>query len=524
MKRLPWFVAVVLAALASGSARAGDAPLTICAEAVPTSFDPASAIAVSALPIGPAQIFDRLVGLGPDGIAVEPRLARWWDVSQGGREYTFRLRGGVTFHANDDFQPIRDFAAADVVFTFRRLIEPDQPFAPDPGAQTHGLARLVTAVEAVEDDLVRFTLSRPDSSFLYLLAMDFASIQSAEYADLLAASGDEPVRALAAKPVGTGPFRLASAEPGAIELAAHAGYWDGAPASASLTVRAMPDAADRFAGLRDGACAAAVSPDALDIDALERGGTRIVRLPQTAVVYLAFDTARPAVADAARRRALAAALDRAALAATVGFGAVPATRLTPPAPGDSGETPDYGDSRAPASSEAAADLPPLTLLTPTSTESRAPDALSLAISEMWRAAGRKVEIETVTWDGYPGALSQGAYDAVVAGFDPDTPDDGLTLASLLGCASIGTTNAARWCDHGFDRLLEQAGTATDPVRRSAALEAARAVIAREMPAYPLLRPTVAVALAPGVEGLDAASLTKGDFREARIADNQPETP
>ena len=49
---------------------------------------------------------------------VAPELAESWSVSPDGLTWTFKLRQGVKFHDG------KDFGAKDVVYTFKRLIDP----------------------------------------------------------------------------------------------------------------------------------------------------------------------------------------------------------------------------------------------------------------------------------------------------------------------------------------------------------------------------------------------------------------
>lgn len=65
---------------------------------------------------------------------------------------------------------------------------------------------LITNVVKVDDNTVRFELTCPESPFLADLAMDFASILSAEYADNMLKAGTPEKVDL--NPIGTGPFQL----------------------------------------------------------------------------------------------------------------------------------------------------------------------------------------------------------------------------------------------------------------------------------------------------------------------------
>ena len=67
-----------------------------------------------------------------------------------------------------------------------------------------GFDKLITGIDKVDDYTVRFTLNVPQAPFIADLAMDFAAIMSAEYADQLMKAG-KPEQ-LDQVPIGTGPF------------------------------------------------------------------------------------------------------------------------------------------------------------------------------------------------------------------------------------------------------------------------------------------------------------------------------
>ena len=60
------------------------------------------------------------------------------------------------------------------------------------------------SVEKVDDYTVKFTLNQPEAPFLANLAMDFAAIQSKEYADAMLKAGTP--EKIDQEPIGTGPF------------------------------------------------------------------------------------------------------------------------------------------------------------------------------------------------------------------------------------------------------------------------------------------------------------------------------
>ncbi len=85
---------------------------------------------------------------------------------------------------------------------------------------------LLKDIVAVGDYTVKFMLNRPEAPMIANLAMDFASIMSAEYADQMLKAGTPDMVDQA--PVGTGPFQLVAYQKDAvIRIKANPGYWAG---------------------------------------------------------------------------------------------------------------------------------------------------------------------------------------------------------------------------------------------------------------------------------------------------------
>ena len=64
-----------------------------------------------------SNVLSGLTHINPE-LAAEGDLAEDWSVSDDGKEWTFRLREGLTFHNGDPF------TAEDVVFTYNRSKDP----------------------------------------------------------------------------------------------------------------------------------------------------------------------------------------------------------------------------------------------------------------------------------------------------------------------------------------------------------------------------------------------------------------
>ena len=139
---------------------------------------------------------------------------------------------GVKFHTTDYFTPTRDFNADDVVFSFKRMLDKNSPWYQYTAGAAYeyfdgmDMPALLKDVVKVDDMTVKFVLNKPDAPMIANLAMDFASIQSKEYADKLAAGDQKDM--LNQQPVGTGPFQFVAYQKDAvIRYKANPDYWAG---------------------------------------------------------------------------------------------------------------------------------------------------------------------------------------------------------------------------------------------------------------------------------------------------------
>ncbi|WP_342635105.1 ABC transporter substrate-binding protein [Aureimonas flava] len=222
--------ALLLALCGASPGTAGAKTFVFCSEGDPESISPQLAITGTAMDAS-KPMFNTLVEFRPGSTQIRPALATSWTISPDGLDYTFALREGVAFHANDDFAPTRPLEARDVVFSLERQWKSDHPFHAVSGArfdyfQDSGFPDLIAAIEAPDARHVRIRLTRPEAPFLASLAMPFMSILSAEYADHLLREGRP--EALDTAPIGTGPFEFVGFKPGvAIRFRAFEHYWRG---------------------------------------------------------------------------------------------------------------------------------------------------------------------------------------------------------------------------------------------------------------------------------------------------------
>ncbi|MFC0399445.1 ABC transporter substrate-binding protein [Paraburkholderia rhizosphaerae] len=151
------------------------------------------------------SVFDRLMDYKPGTTDLVPSLAESYTVSPDGTVYTFKLRHGVQFTNG------REMKASDVKYSLERTVNPKTQspgasfFASIKGYQevADGKTTNLAGVKALDDYTVQLTLTRPDATFLQVLALNFASVVPKEAVEQ--AKGD-----FGHHPVGSGAFSLAS--------------------------------------------------------------------------------------------------------------------------------------------------------------------------------------------------------------------------------------------------------------------------------------------------------------------------
>ncbi|MGI4940970.1 MAG: ABC transporter substrate-binding protein, partial [Janthinobacterium lividum] len=215
-----------LAAVTAPAARA-ESTLVVCTEASPDALNPQLSSANTSFDVG-EQISDRLVEMRTGGSELRPGLAEAWDVAPDGLRVTFHLRGGVAWQSNAHFQPTRALDAEDVVFSFRRMMDHDDPFYRSANGTFPEFQVLLQssllAVDKVDERTVAFTLKAPLAPLPALLTMQPMGIVSAEYAATALKAGHPEW--LDQEPIGTGPFAFQRyAKDSQVRFRAFPGFW-----------------------------------------------------------------------------------------------------------------------------------------------------------------------------------------------------------------------------------------------------------------------------------------------------------
>ena len=187
------------------------------------------------------NIFDPLVSWDAN-LHVEGILAREWEISDDGLEYTFSLREGIAFHDGTEFN------ADAVKFTFDRILDPQT------GAPAAAWITSLESTEVVDPLTVRMRLKEPFAPFLGNLCTGYFGIVSPAAVEKY---GDE----FGKNPVGTGPWKFKGWRTGEeIVLERNPDYKHfhsyvenkGAPLVSELVFRNIPDEQTQIAAFETG--------------------------------------------------------------------------------------------------------------------------------------------------------------------------------------------------------------------------------------------------------------------------------
>ena len=516
--------------LGLGAAAAFGQTLVYCSEGSPEGFDPALYTAGTTFDASSQAIYDRLTDFETGTTNVVPGLAESWTASEDGLEYVFHLRKGVQFHSNDMFTPSRDFNADDVIFTFERQRLEDHPYHTVSGGtweyfEGMGMPGLIASIEKVDDYTVKIMLNRPEAPFVSNMAMDFASILSAEYADAMMAAGTPEMVNQA--PIGTGAFAFVAYQKDAvIRYRAHDGYWrEGQPKVDNLVFAITPDNSVRYQKLKAGECHIMPYPNPADIQAM-KDDEEIIVMEQEGlnVGYLAYNSTIPPYDNPRVRRALNMAIDKQAIIDVVfqGSGQVAKNPIPPTmwSYNDDIEDDPYDPeaARKMLTEEGVSDLHLKIWAMPVQRPYN-PNARRMA--ELMQAdfakVGVEVEIVSYEWGEYLSRSRAVDRDgAILLGWTGDNGDPDNFLAVLLGCDGIENSNRAQWCHQPFEDLIQQAKVTTDRAERTRLYEAAQVIFKEQAPWATIAHSVVYMPVRPEVKGYKVHPLGSHIFRDVSL--------
>lgn len=406
-------------------------------------------------------VYNRMVNLDSSFQPI-PELAKSWSVSDDGLTWTFNLEQGVTFHDG------RPMTSKDVVFSFRRLLDPEVG-----SPATSVLSFLDPAgITAVDDYTVAFKTPTPVADLPTVLAIKYGMV-------VPEGSTKEDLKL---KAIGTGPFVQDVYSPTETRrvFQRNKNYWrKGLPKAECLELSVITEEVTRLAAIKSGAADLIMQAGAANAGVL--AGDPTLKLQKSApgtYVTLSMWVDTPPFNDVRVRQALKKVIDRQLLVDTIVLGNGVAGNDNPVPPTSPAA---YTSEIKPQDIEGAKKL----------------------LAEAGFADGLTVELNT--GEGFPGmvafaqAYQQMAAQAGITVNIVNNPADsywdvvwmkkpffgsnwsGRPAAEGLPYTfrSDATYNEAKWKNPEFDKLLDEARAEVDPAKRDQLYKDAQKVLSED---------------------------------------------
>ena len=385
---------------------------------------------------------------------VQPALAESWEEVDE-TTWEFKLREGVTFHDG------AELTAEVVKMNFDRLV--DEEIA-SPRAF---LFEAVESVEVVDDLTLRINLQYPYAPLLSVLAHSGTAIMSPNIIEE-DANGGEVDAYINQNPIGTGPFKFESRNPGAdVVLTKYEDYW-GEPAKLDqVTFKVVSEQSARIAELETGVSHVADNIGPNNVSRVEgTDGVHVVQEPSVSLAYVGFNVQKEPFDDVRVRQAISMAIDKEQIIQGVynGIGIPAVGPLAPPVFGY-----DENVSGLEYDPEAAKELLAeagyedgfTTTIWTNDNEQRVDTAVN--IQAQLAEIGIDVEIEELEWGAYLERTANGDHDMFILGWSVVTSDADYGMYPLFHSSAVGATgNRSFLEDEELDKLLDDARQETDP--------------------------------------------------------------
>ena len=430
------------------------------------------------------------------GMTIEPSLATSWEPLEGENGWRFNLREGVTF------QDGAAFTSEDVMFSYER--------ASNEAADVRSWFAPVSEVRVIDDFTIDFVTSAPNPLFpdsianFMILDKDWAESNDAA----LPARDSENFATMNVN--GTGPFTLASRDPGVrTVLAPHDAWWDEANHNVTeATFTPIGNSATGLAALLSGEIDFIQPIPLQDVAQVEgRDGFKVLEGEETRVIMFGFGHEHNALLyssdvtdanpfqDPRVRLAAAHAIDIASIDRVLFRGKIePASQLVPA--GISGfseantDRPEFNPERA-RELLAEAGYPDGFSFGLKCTNDRYinDEALCRAAASMFAAVGLDAELSTGPVRDYWPQLREDDFDMYLLGWSPGTFDMEHPIRFLLHSQDdekkLGSWNFGNYSNARVDELLPMIQQEIDPTARQAMVDEVVAITQDETAYIPL---------------------------------------
>ncbi|MDG1117697.1 MAG: ABC transporter substrate-binding protein [Flavimaricola sp.] len=416
------------------------------------------------------SLFDGLMDYVPGTTELRPGLAESYEISADGMTFTFHLRAGVKFHNG------REMTADDVKYSLDRVTTPATQ-SPGAGffgaiagydAMADGSATSLAGVAVIDPATVEIKLSRPDATFLHVMALNFASVVPKEAVE--AANGD-----FGKMPVGTGAFKLSEWTIGQkLVFAKNTDFWRaGLPYLDTVTFEVGQEPIVALLRLQNGEVD--VPGDGIppakfqEVMGDPAQAAQVIEGGQLQTGYITLNVTIPPLDNVEVRKAINMAINKDRIVQLINGRAVVANQPLPPSM--PGYTIDYkGYEYNPDEAKkmlADAGLPDgfETELYVMNTDPN--PRIAQAIQQDLAAIGVKASIQSIAQANVIEAGGAGTAPMIWSGgmaWIADFPDPSNFFGPILGCsgAEDGGWNWSKFCDAAIDAEATAADSMIDP--------------------------------------------------------------
>ena len=416
------------------------------------------------------SLFDGLMDYEPGTTILKKDLAEDYTISEDGMTFTFKLREGVTFHNG------REMTAEDVKYSLDRVTNPETQ-SPGAGffgsiegydAMAAGEATELSGVTVIDPYTIEIKLSRPDATFLHVMAINFSSVVPKEVVEEFGPDFGK-------HPVGTGAFYLADWTLGqSLTFARNEGYWhEGVPKLDQITFEIGLEPIVALLRLQQGEADIPGDgiPPAKFLEVTEDPAFKdfVIEGGQLHTGYITMNVNMPPFDNVKVRQAVNMAIDKDRAVRIINGRAVPANQPLPPTM--PGYAPDYEgypyDPEAAKALLAEAGFPDgfETELFVYNTDPN--PRIAQAIQQDLAAIGIKANIQSLAQANVIEAGGAGTAPMIWSGgmaWIADFPDPSNFYGPILGCdgAVQGGWNWSWYCNEELDAAAVEADAMTDP--------------------------------------------------------------
>ena len=441
--------------------------ITMALEADFPSLDPIRVSALVERQVAMA-IMDPLFDLSEDGQLV-PVLAKGYEALEDGRIYRISLRDGVKFH---DGTPLN---AEAVVFNIERLRNPKN------ACRCLPLLSDILEVKAVDALTVDFVMKGPNAVLPTVLADAPGLILSPT-----AIAANE--KAVASRPVGTGPFILSEWKAGFRNvLERNPNYWRaGKPHLDRVVFVPLSNEESRQSSLLSGVVDVVQSPSAKFVrDMRENKRYKIMTGAGLGSLFLMMNTRTPPFDDVRVRQAIAHATDRRLIVKAIYHDQYPLadSLIAPGSWAYSKATKPLDHDVAKAKALLAEHGKPVSF-TLTTTPSPLNNLMAQALQEMWAEVGIKAEIKPVEQARFiRDAISHQFQMSYFRWAGRPDPDLSLFRAFHSSLADKPSSNYTQYANPKLDALLEKGRVTIDRDARKKIYHEATDILASDLPYF-----------------------------------------